>query len=83
MPTQAQVRTQAKERVRVLKRALKKVDTKLEVLERRADKLLERERLITIDAFESYLKNYDQFIIEIKKYEMTLLNVMVIFTINM
>jgi DNA repair exonuclease SbcCD ATPase subunit len=79
MLTQAQVRQQAKEQVRKLKRALKKVDTSLEVLERRLDKLLERERLITLEAFDSYLKNYDNFIKNIKDNEVVLINILIIF----
>lgn len=79
MATQAQARQRAKERVRQVKRALKKVDTRLEVMERRLDKLLERETLIQIDSFDSFLKNYDTFIGMVKDFERTLTNVMVVF----
>lgn len=79
MATQAQVRQQAKERVRVIKRSLRVVDTSLEVLERRLNKLLERETLITIESFDSFLKNWDQMVTKIQDFERTLTNVMVIF----
>lgn len=82
MPTQAQIRTKAKERIRIVKRSLRKVDTKLEILERRLNVLLERERLVTIDAFDSFLQNYDKFVDELRQYERTLTNVMIIFTIG-
>jgi hypothetical protein len=79
VPTQAEQRTRAKERVRKVKRALRVVDTDLEVLERRLDKLLERDRLITIGAFDSFLQNWDKMVKDIQAYEATLTNVMVIF----
>ena len=79
MPTQAEQRTRAKERVRKVKRALRVVDTDLAVLERRLDKLLERDRLITIGAFDSFLQNWDKMVKDIQAYEATLTNVMVIF----
>lgn len=79
MATQAQARSRAKERVRVVKRGLKKVDTKLETMERRLDKLLERDTLIQIDSFDSFLKNYDDFIKLVQEFERTLTNVMVVF----
>lgn len=82
MPTQAQVRTKAKERVRIVKRALRRVDTDLEVLERRLNKLLERDRLITIEGFDTFLQNYDKMVVEIRRFETTLLNVMIIFTLG-
>ena len=79
MATQAQARSRAKERVRQVKRSLKKVDTRLEIMERRLDKLLERDTLIQIDSFDSFLKNFDVFIDLIKDLERTLTNVMVVF----
>lgn len=83
MATQAQVRQQAKERVRVVKRSLRVVDTALEVLERRLNKLLERETLITIESFDSFLKNWDTMVNRIQEFERTLTNVMVIFRLGL
>lgn len=80
--TQAQERQQAKARVRVLKRALKKCDTSLEVLERRLDRLLERERLITIEAFDSYLDNYAAFLENIRENERKMVAVMALFLVR-
>jgi hypothetical protein len=80
--TQAQERAQAKERVRVLRRNLKKVDTSLEVLERRLDRLLERERLITLEAFDSYLENYTKFIANIRSNEVAMTAVMALFLVR-
>lgn len=80
MPTQAQARQKAKERVRVVKRVLRKADTKIEVLERRLNKLLERDRLITIESFQSFLENYDKFVAELRTFERVLTDVMIIFT---
>ena len=82
MATQAQVRSRAKERVRVVKRGLKKVDTRLEIMERRLDKLLERDTLIQIESFDSFLKNFDEFIKLIQELERMITNVMVIFRIG-
>lgn len=82
MSTQAQVRQTAKERVRTLKRSLKRVDTKLEILERRLDKLLERQTLITTESFDSFLKNYDGFVNEVGQFEVTLTEVLILFSIN-
>jgi len=79
--TQAEQRTQAKERVRVVKRGLKAVDTRLEVLERRLDKLLERKRLIDFESFDSFLENYDAMVAAIQEFEKTLTNVMILFRI--
>lgn len=79
MATQAAVRTKAKEKVRVIRRSLRKVDTSLEIMERRLDKLLERETLIQIQSFDSFLKQFDQFITLIRDFERTLINVMIIF----
>lgn len=77
--TQGQARQKAKERVRVVKRSLKAVDTNLEVMERRLDKLLERKTLITLESFDSLLTNYDSFIDKIHDYEKTLTEVMILF----
>lgn len=82
MATQAQVRSKAKERVRVVKRSLKKVDTSLEILERRLDKLLERDTLIQMESFDSFLKNYDSMVKNIQALEVTLTNVMVVFRLG-
>lgn len=82
MATQAQARQRAKERVRQVKRALKQVDTRLEVLERRQDKLLERKQLITIEAWDSYLDNWDKMVEALREYERTLIAVMIVFRLN-
>lgn len=82
MGTQAQERQRAKERVRQVKRALKVVDTRLEVLERRLDKLLERKTLITIDAWDSYLSNWDSMVEAMRAYERTLTEVMIVFRVR-
>lgn len=81
MPTPGEARQAAKERVRKLKRALRKVDTKLEIMERRLDKILERQTLIQINTFDTWLENWDKFIAEIKDMERTITNVMIIFRI--
>lgn len=79
MPTPGQARQSAKERVRKLKRALRKVDTKLEVMERRLDKILERDSLVQLPTFDSWLNNWDGFIDEVKAMERVITNVMIIF----
>jgi hypothetical protein len=79
MPTPGQARQSAKERVRKLKRALRKVDTKLEIMERRLDKILERDSLVQLPTFDSWLNNWDQFILEVKEMERVIVNVMIIF----
>ncbi len=61
---------------------MKAVDTQLEVLERRLDRLLERERLITIEAFDSYLANYQRFINLINANERIMTGVMALFLIR-
>jgi hypothetical protein len=77
--TQGQARQKAKERVRVVRRALRVVDTGLEVMERRLDKLLERKTLITLESFDSLLTNYDGFIGKVQEFEKTLTEVMILF----
>lgn len=79
MPTQAVQRARRKEKVRVVKRALRKVDTRLEVMERRLDKILKVEREVSIDSFDSFLKNWDVFVTQVQEFERTLTNVMIIF----
>ena len=79
MPTPGQARQSAKERVRKLKRALRKVYTKLEVMERRLDKILERDSLVQLPTFDSWLNNWDGFIDEVKAMERVITKVMIIF----
>jgi hypothetical protein len=69
--------------VRKLKRALRKVDTKLEIMERRLDKILERDSLVQRPTFDSWLNNWDQFIVEVKEMERVITNVMIIFRLLM
>lgn len=76
--TEASIRNRAKERVRQVKRALHDVDTKLEICERRLDKMLERKTLIQVPTFESYLKNHDTFIGEVEAYTKKLAEVLII-----
>ncbi len=83
MPTPGERRQAAKERVRKLKRGLRKVDTKLEVMERRLDKILERDTLVQLPTFDSWLTNWDNFIEEIREMERLITNVMIIFRILM
>lgn len=82
MATQAQARQAAKARVRNIKRALRKVDTKLEVMERRLDKLLERERLIQTQGFNSFLEETRDFYELIRSFEATMVATMTIFMID-
>lgn len=77
--TQGEARQKAKERVRTVKRSLKAVDTQLEVMERRLNKLLDRKSLITIESFDSLLQNYDTFVGKLHDYEKTLTEVMILF----
>lgn len=79
MATQAVQRAQRKEKVRVVKRSLRKVDTRLEVMERRLDKILEVEREVSIQSFQSFLDNWDKFVDQIQVFERDLTNVMIIF----
>lgn len=79
MPTQAQQRQIAKHRVRVMRGALKVVDTRLELLDRRLIKLLDRETLITLDSFNTWLKNYDGFYVRIRILEQTIVHAMTTF----
>lgn len=79
MATQAVQRQQRKEKVRVVKRMLRKVDTQLEVMERRLDKMLEVEREVSFQSFESFLQNWDNLVVRIQNFERTLTAVMVIF----
>lgn len=79
MPTQAQQRQIAKHRVRVMRGALKVVDTRLELLDRRLIKLLDRQTLITLDSFNTWLKNYDGFYIRIRILEQTIIHAMTTF----
>lgn len=79
MPTQAVQRARRKEKVRVVKRSLRKVDTRLEVMERRLDKILEVEREVSIQSFQSFLDNWDKFVDQIQVFERDLTNVMIIF----
>jgi len=79
MATQAQVRQQAKERVRVVKRSLRVADTRLEVMERRLDKLLDRKTLITVESFDSFLGTMDLFYARVRQFERTVIAVMTVF----
>lgn len=82
MATQAQVRQRAKERVRDLRRGLKPVDTTLEKMDRRLNKLLERETLIQIESFDSLLTDFDSFVKNIQEFERLITNVMIVFRIG-
>lgn len=82
MATQAQVRQKAKERVRDLRRGLKPVDTTLEKMDRRLNKLLERETLIQIESFDSLLNDFDSFVKNIQEFERLITNVMIVFRIG-
>jgi hypothetical protein len=59
--------------------ALKVVDTRLELLDRRLIKLLDRETLITLDSFNTWLKNYDGFYVRIRILEQTIVHAMTTF----
>ncbi len=82
MPTQAQQRQVAKTRVRALRASLKIVDTRLEIMERRLDKLLDRKTLITVDSFNSYLENMRAFYAKVRLHELNTLAVMTTFIIE-
>lgn len=82
MPTQAQQRQIAKHRVRVMRGALKVVDTRIELLDRRLIKLLDRQTLITVDSFNTWLKNYDGFYIRIRILEQTIMHAMTTFLVE-
>ena len=78
--TEAQIRNRAKERVRQVKRGLHDVDTALEVLERRLDKMLERKTLIQVPTFEKYLVKHDDLIDKVQRYTKLLSDVLIIFS---
>jgi len=82
VPTQAQQRQIAKHRVRVMRGALKVVDTRTELLDRRLTKLLDRQTLITIDSFDSWLKHYDGFYTRIRILEQTIIHAMTTFLVE-
>ncbi len=82
MPTQAQQRQIAKHRVRVLRGALKIVDTRVELMDRRLKKLLERETLITVGSFDSFLVNMNGLFERIKVLEQTTMHAMTTFLIE-
>ena len=65
-----------------MRRSLKQVDTRLELLDRRLLKLLERDTLITLDSFDSWLKNYDGFYVKIRALELTIVNAMTTFLVD-
>ena len=79
MPTQAEVRQQAKRRVRLMRAQLKVVDTRLELMDRRLIKLLDRRTLITVQAFDSFLKMMDGFYARIRMFERFVISVMTTF----
>lgn len=62
--------------------AVKLVDTRVEILERRLDKLLERKTLITVDSFDSYLKHLSGLFIRIQMLEKTTMHAMTTFLIE-
>lgn len=79
MPTQAEVRQLAKRRVRLMRSSLKVVDTRLELMDRRLMKLLDRKTLITVGAFDSFLRQMDGFYARIREFERFVINVMTVF----
>lgn len=60
---------------------MRTTDSKLEVLERRLDKLLERDTLIQMPSFDSWLKSWAEFIAEVREMERVITNVMIVFRI--
>lgn len=62
--------------------ALKVVDTRIELLDRRLMKLLERQTLITVDSFNTWLKNYDGFYTRIRILEQTIMHAMTTFLVE-
>ena len=82
MPTQAEVRQKAKQRVRRMRHVLKQVDTRLELMDRRLVSLLDVDRLITVRSFDSYLKNMDGFFVRIRALETNTIHAMTTFLID-
>lgn len=82
MATQAEVRQQAKARVRKIRAMMKAVDTRHELLDRRLLKLLDRKTLITIDSFDSWLRNYDGYYARIKQLEQHIVAAMTTFLVD-
>lgn len=78
MATQAVQRQLARAKVRIIKRSLRTVDTSLEVMERRLNKILETERLVTTASFDSFLKNMDKFYVRVRSFETTVILVMTV-----
>ncbi len=82
MATQAEVRQAAKQRVRRIRAQMKLVDTRHELLDRRLMKLLDRKTLITIDAFDSWLRDYDGYYVRIRMLEGYIIAAMTAFLVD-
>jgi len=79
VPTQAQIRATRKERVRNVKRSLKRVDTQVEVMQRRLEQLLVVEREVSTKSWDSFLKMYDELYFRLTVLERVFTSVMGLF----
>lgn len=82
MATQAEIRTQRKNRVRRLRASLRRLDTQHEVLERRLDKMLTVEREISLKSFDSFIKNKREYDNRLRGFEITMAGVIGLFLID-
>ena len=82
MATQAEIRTQRKQRVRKLRASLRKLDTQHEVLERRLDKMLTVEREVSLKSFNSFIENKREYDRRLRNFEIVMAAVIGLFLVD-
>jgi len=77
--TDAQVRNAREQALRAIRRSERKLDTKIEVMERRLDRAIENKERITFPLLDSVLKDYRDLIRLVKAMETQLTSGTIIF----
>lgn len=78
--TDAQVRNAREQALRAARRAERKLDTKIEVMERRLDRSIENKEKITFVVLESILKDFSEVVDLIRGLEVQLTDATIIFS---
>lgn len=68
-PTEAQIRAERREGLRVVKRIHRELDTRLERVERRIDRILENKKYISKESAQTLIPLHRDMVKIIKKFE--------------
>lgn len=78
--TDTQVRNARSQALRAIRRSQRKLDTRIEVMERRLDRAIENKERVTFVVLDSIIGDYGQFVKIVREVEAQIIDATIIFT---